>query len=94
MNRYSKTNWCFVTYANDNNGNGGVFTQIYDIVFTPEDSKRKSEFLLSEDFKVYCYENIHGLSLVEPRFDLNVFFGAHLYFQDAASLAWFKLQWE
>lgn len=88
--------WCFETDANDNNGNGSVFLDIYDRVYDIElhcGNSTKTEVQLSLDFERYCFENIHGLTKVHCKYEMGVFMGVRLYFKDDASLSWFMLRW-
>lgn len=82
----------FVTKSNDNNGNGSVFLDIYDIVWQ-DTPRHKKEHLLSIDYEEYCIKNIHGLEKVYSIFTVGVFSGVEFYFKDEASLSWFLLRW-
>jgi hypothetical protein len=87
-----KPTWCFESHAGDNNGNHGVFIDIYDKVFDPL-IHESSEILLSEDYTRYCFKNIHGLTKIKCEFHSDIFMGVRLYFKDEASYAWFLLRW-
>ncbi len=83
--------YVFDSHSTDNNGNGSTFIEIYDKVWT-DTERHKKEHLLAEDYENYCIENIYGVVKAKSIFEIGVFCGIKLYFEDEAAYSWFLLK--